>query len=86
MADKENKYIVLKIDDLDDILDLSPELKPMFSKILTKYDKYRELCGKEHAVYIVCNQDEHYADKVWEIILDGEDLKNGIKKNQNEKV
>lgn len=23
--------------------------------------------------YILCNQDEPYADKVWQVILDGED-------------
>lgn len=39
-------------------------------------DEYEEKTGKKLSnQYVVCNQDESYADKVWEVILKGEEDK-----------
>jgi hypothetical protein len=73
---KEEKYLVLKLEDLDEYF--NQFTKGIFAtkdeqKIidnLTWKEVIREI--KNNNKYIVCNQDEPYAEKVWQVILDGE--------------
>lgn len=79
MAEKEHKYFVLKIDDLRDVCDLEPAVAHELEHLVARYTAYRKFCKKDpDPKYIVCNQDEPYADKVWKAILHGEDAKGGI--------
>ena len=78
MAEKEEKYIVFKIDDMRDTCDLYSHVEASLQVVQKWYEKYRAFCKKKPASYIVCNQDEPYAEEVWKVILDGEDVKNGI--------
>jgi hypothetical protein len=72
MAEKQDKYIVIKIADMkamhgpghwNDIAQLQ--------HILEGLARWRKLQGKSENRYIVCNQDEPYAEKVWQTILQG---------------
>ena len=76
---KENKYVVIKLEDLDNYFS-------QFTKGVFTTDEEQNvldtLTWNEvlHALqndnkYIVCNQDEPYAELVWQIILLGEDAK-----------
>jgi len=76
-AKREHKYLVINIEDLE-------EYFSQFTKGAFTTDEEKKhidsLTWKEviDAVdndnkYIVCNQDESYADLVWQIILMGED-------------
>lgn len=78
MAVKEfDKYIVIKKEDLDYVFDSHHFLKEMFGVIIHLVEIYRIVQNKRpHNDYIVCNQDESYAEAVWRIILEGEDKKN----------
>jgi len=68
--------VVFKKDELDYVLDRHPTLKTMLATIVTLIEIHRiTLNKKPHNNYIVCNQDEHYANEVWRVILDGEDKK-----------
>jgi len=78
-AKKENKYLVLKLEDLDNYFS-------QFTKGVFTTDEEQNvldtLTWNEvlHALqndnkYIVCNQDEPYAELVWQIMLLGEDAK-----------
>ena len=78
-AKKEEKYLVVKLEDLDNYFS-------QFTKgVFTTEDEQNNidtLTWNEvlHALqndnkYIVCNQDEPYAELVWQIILLGEDAK-----------
>lgn len=81
MAEKEHKYFVLKIDDLRNVCDLEPAVARELEHLIARYTAYRKLCKKDpDPKYIVCNQDEPYADQAWETILHGEDVKNGVHK------
>ena len=74
MAVNEEKYLVLKLDDIREFLtaDGHRELQELCEYI----EAMRERGGRtRHTKYIVCNQDEPYANKVWETILRGEDAK-----------
>lgn len=74
MAEKEDKYFVLKLDDLAEYT--TPGDRAFLDKIAHKVSAYRRVNGKEpHNRYIVCNQDEPYAEDVWRVILHGEDSK-----------
>ena len=64
-----SKYIVFKTEDLIDVFEVFPETKDQFNNLADKYNKYRKLCGKKPNSYIVVNQDEKYADAVWDLIL-----------------
>ena len=78
-AKKENKYLVFKLEDLDRYF--SQFTKGKF----TTEDEQNHLDSLTwnevtHALqhdnkYIVCNQDEPYADGVWDIIIEFEKLK-----------
>lgn len=80
MADKElNKFFVLKNADLKQFLDKhdkDEELLIALQKIVEGIKQMRVKQGKNpDNNYIVCNQDEPYADDVWDLILQGEDKK-----------
>ena len=89
--EKENKYIVIKRSDLDDfqltaespfsglvsdrgdILITPKEKEKMIEELKTFYNILDSIENENK--YIVCNQDEPYAELVWQIILGGEALK-----------
>lgn len=78
-ATKENKYLVIKLDDLENyfsqftkgVFTTDKETKHMST--LTWQEVLDEV--KNNNKYIVCNQDEPYADLIRQIILLGEDAK-----------
>lgn len=76
MAKKiDNMYVVLKVDDVKKYLG-----REGFATLVILNESIvngRESDGKKQNEYIVCNQDEPYAEKVWQAILDGEDKKGG---------
>jgi len=79
IAEKEHKYFVLKLDDLRDLCELERVVAHELEHVISRYTAYRNFCKKDpDPKYIVCNQDEPYAEEVWKVILDGEDVKNGI--------
>lgn len=74
MAEKEDKYFVLKLDDLAEYT--TPEDRLMLDIIAIKIAGQRKRDKREpYNRYIICNQDEPYADAVWQAILTGEDSK-----------
>lgn len=78
-AEKENKYMVLKLEDLDNFF--SDFTKGLFTTDEEKQHidsiTWKEVLAavKNDNKYIVCNQDEPYAELIWQIILLGEDAK-----------
>lgn len=78
-AKKEEKYMVLKLDDLENFF--SQYTKGIFTTDAEKKNiddvTWKEVLDavKNDNKYIVCNQDEPYADLIWNIILMGEDAK-----------
>ena len=70
---EECKYLVMKWYDIANSLS-GIELKA-FVKLIDKVSAERRLIGKKESNYIVCNQDEPYAEKIWQMILDGERAK-----------
>jgi len=76
---KEEKYIVFKKDDVEGFfsqfthgLFTTKEEKKHIDKVTWK--EVVDAVNNKNK-YIVCNQDEPYADLVWQIILMGEDAK-----------
>jgi len=67
---EECKYLVMKWYDIASSLS-GVELKA-FVKLIDKVSAERKASGKKENNYIVCNQDEPYAEKIWQMILDGE--------------
>jgi len=78
-AKKEDKYLVIKLEELDNFFS-------QFTKGIFTTDEEKKIMDKvtwkevvdavsNDNKYIVCNQDEPYADLVWKIILMGEDAK-----------
>jgi len=78
-AKKENKYLVIKLEDLDKYFSqftkgtFTTEDEQNTIDTLTWNEVLREV--KNDNKYIVCNQDEPYAELIWKIILMGEDAK-----------
>lgn len=73
-ADKETKFMVLKLEDITKYLDMKDLNK--LEMICLKIKSKRLDDGKEtDPKYICCNQDEPYAEVVWQIILYGENMK-----------
>jgi len=76
---KEEKYLVIKLKDLENYF--SQFTKGTFTTedeqnnidCLTWNEVLREVQNENK--YIVCNQDEPYAELIWQIILMGEDAK-----------
>jgi hypothetical protein len=82
VVDRENKFLVVKLSDLDDYLDYvlkdGKSLNGLsriscFYGVIRGIQDMRERNGKpRYNSYILCNQNEPYAWRVWETILDGE--------------
>ena len=66
--EKEEKYLVLK---LDDIKKLSWTDQAVLHDIANRVSKRREIEGKTENHYIVVNDKEPYADRIWDMILEG---------------
>lgn len=78
---KEEKFIVINFKRLYEIEELTgnpsmdfekmhPECMKLLDAINIFEAKYKEITGKKMSQkYIVCNQDEPYAEAIWEIIL-----------------
>ena len=66
---KEEKYLVLK---RDDIAKLKDTPQAWLGAICKRIRKYREVLGKKENHYIVVNEDELYAPTVWKLIELGE--------------
>ena len=78
-AKEEDKYLVLKREDLDNYF--SQYTKETFTNaeeqaVIEQVPFFEVINGLNNKnKYIVCNQDEPYAELVWQIILLGEDAK-----------
>lgn len=76
MVKKENKFFALIIPtkDMNEFFgDGRLDKKLMLDNLNQEYAKYRISTGrKPYNKYIICNQDEPYAEKVWQTILEGE--------------
>jgi len=76
MIKKEDKFFVLKMQDLTDFLEAHPEYRKPFDEIWVGIGVMREAKGKKRFNnYVCCNLDEPYAEKVWQMILEGEEAK-----------
>lgn len=74
MADKEDKYFVLKQEDISKYL--TPDERMQFKRLTDFIKLGRIEDGKKASnKFIVCNQDEPYAEAVWQRILEGENDK-----------
>ena len=80
----EEKFIVIntkRLKELDNeistMFDISHEANDKLIKAIDEWSKtYREYTGKNlDQKYYVVNQDEPYADEVWELIKNGEESK-----------
>ena len=80
--DIQVKYCVLKLADIHRYLD-EHQIK-LLATLVNKVEECRAAEGKKPNMYLVCNQDETYAEKVQRIILEGErakfDAAHGIEK------
>jgi len=86
---KEDKFLVVKLDDINqffagvcgDSTTLSKEEKErIFSEVLDGITTMRKAQGKKDNKYLIVNQDEPYADLLWEMILFFERLKQMVEK------
>lgn len=77
MAEKqEDKYLIWKMETLEGLCELDPAFRGAFEFLAAGMQQARLKEGKERFNrYIVCNQDEPYAEKVWQVILRGEKAK-----------
>jgi len=64
--EREIKYLVLKWDDIDKYL--SPQAKNSLLAICQEIDDKRLEEGKTPNSYVVVNEDEPYAETVWQLI------------------
>jgi len=68
--ERENKYLVLKWANIT--LYLSDEQKKQLFEIIKTIEDTRTSLHKNPApTYVVVNEDEPYAEKVWELIKEG---------------
>jgi len=78
VAKKERKFFALIIPEKyqEEMFALKPELEPLLNNISEFVAAFRAEKGKKpYPEYIICNQDEPYAEEVWKVILAGEDEK-----------
>ena len=81
MVKKEHKFFALIIPnkEYEELIELKPEIEPLLNNITRAYTELRKAKGKKpYNKYIICNQDEPYAEEVWQTILKGEKKKNGL--------
>ncbi len=71
---KENhKFFICKKEDLDLVLNNNPLLKRFFETICNLIKLERISQNKKPVnYYVACNLDEPYAEKVWDLIIEGE--------------
>lgn len=70
---KEQKYLVVKTDDLDRLI--SDTQWEELQKILDTVKQARHKLGKKENSYVVVNEDEPYSGIVWELVKMGEYMK-----------
>ncbi len=70
---RENKYLVLKWDDIRKYLSLEDE--SCLNSVVESIDRKRSLDGKKNNSYVVVNEEEPYAEKVWDLIKEEEERK-----------
>lgn len=76
MSEKQDKYLIWKMETLEGLCELDSAFRDAFEFLAAGMREARRKEGKDRFnQYIVCNQDEPYAEKVWRVILDGEDAK-----------
>ena len=82
MVEKEDKFIVIKREDYERLkakaMDNFATQHPVRNKtILKKITGFEEIVNEldNGNKYIVCNQDEPYAELIWQMILQGERIK-----------
>lgn len=72
---KEQKFmgIIIPMKDMDEFFDENPEDLKKLNIIDSHYQGFRVVRGRTPLNrYIIINQDEPYAEKVWDIVLEGE--------------
>lgn len=67
MAKYEEKYLVIKNDDIENYLSVVEELQ--FDGLVRRIAKGRDLDGKTPNAYYVVNQNEPYSSKVINLII-----------------
>ena len=73
---QRDKFIVIKTEDFLEAAKAAPHIKGAMTAIDNAVTSLRRRTGRTvMPQYIVCNQDEPYADRVWDVILGGEDSK-----------
>ena len=70
----ENKYVMLKIDDIEKYLSIEQKYNLKVILLTIRNGRHKDNKPKSND-YILCNQDEAYAKEVWEIIKHGETIK-----------
>jgi hypothetical protein len=76
MAEKQDKYIVLKREDIDACAEGDIKFAEALCLVMSTVLHRRVETGRPLSnEYLVCNMDEPYAEKVLQIILEGEDAK-----------
>ena len=91
MIEEEEKYLVIKLSDLEELwyrvllhcpslgdrgaLYISLDVKKQLRSDLEGLNRLLENDLGNSNKYIICNQDEPYAQLVWQVILGGEALK-----------
>lgn len=69
----ERKFVVLNLKDINHYLDENDQRS--LGHICSKVCDGRMKDGKANNSYIVCNEDESYAQEVWKVIQNGEATK-----------
>ena len=64
---KEEKYLVLKLDDKEKYL--ADREKFALANVCLRIREGRDHDGKKQNHYVVVNEEEPYADKVWDLVL-----------------
>ena len=64
---KEEKYLVLKLADIENYL--SQRHKELLNECCDEIRLARLMVGKKLNHYIVVNEEEPYAEKVWDLVL-----------------
>lgn len=64
-----DKYLVLKWEDIDNLL--NPYSKETLVHLISVIQAHRDIQGKKENTYVVVNEDEPYAEKVWKLIERG---------------
>ncbi|MBW2636960.1 MAG: hypothetical protein JRC86_05475 [Deltaproteobacteria bacterium] len=85
MAERENKFLVVNSKHLEELDDIMPQegilggcaatnrIRNAIKNFKAVYESNTE--KQLNQKYVVCNQDESYAEDVWQIILNGENEK-----------